>query len=411
MKRLFGLLLIFVLVAACTHDKPLPSGYEMLDRGDKGEIFVETVQAVRSGSYWETPKAGSQGTLLLGETNNFKSFVLLRFSNFASIDTPLVTSATLNLTQFTTTGEGAECRAFIYKVTDSWLADISDETEWENNVTWQDIQDKVDQSTSYGTLTATPQDSVTTVSTALDTNLVNDWIRSDTNYGIVLVFEQADLMVQFFSSESGSYFPTLDMIHVKSDSTIDTTTVSVNYDASLIQYATSVPEQELQENIDYLRVGNGSGYKSLIQFDLSSIPENATIHHTALSLTVNKNLNTSDTTGILIIASPVAQDSTWNPVDLTLYTLVTSPGAYAYDVFDTFSMDNADAADKFSLYTQMWLWGEPKGGLDNNGLLLKANYAGVNISEISFYSGLTDSTKAPTLRITYSLPPVSRFSK
>ncbi|MBN2412582.1 DNRLRE domain-containing protein [candidate division KSB1 bacterium] len=411
MKRLFGFLLIIVVISACTHDKPLPSGYEMLDRGDKGEIFVKTIPAVRSGTFWETPKAGIQGTLLLGETNNFKSFVLLRFISFTAIDSDLVTSATLNLTQFNSFGEGAECQASIYKVTDSWLADISDEAEWEKNVTWQDIQANVDQNTSYGTLTVSPQDSITTVSTPLDTSLVNEWVRSDTNYGIVLAFDQADLMVQFFSSEASNYFPTLDLIHIDTDSTIDTTSVSIYHDVSLIQYSTSVPEGELQENVDYINVGNGSGYKSLIQFDLTSIPEKATIHHALLSLTVNKNLNSTDTTGILIIATPVDEDSTWNPADLTLYSNITSPGAYAFDVYDSFSMDNADAAEKLSFFTQIWLWGDSGDGLDNNGLLLKANNAGVNITEISFYSGLSDSTKAPTMRITYSLPPTSRFSK
>ena len=410
MKRLFCFLLLSVIIAGCTHDKPLPSGYEMLDRGDKGEIFVKTLSAVRAGSYWETPKAGTQGTLLLGETGDFKSYIVLRFTNFAAIDTANVISATLKLHQFNTIGEGSECRADVYKVTDPWLADISDQADWEKNVTWQDIQNSVDQTTSYGTLSVSTQDTTTTVSTPLDTNLVNDWIRSDTNYGIVLAVNQADLMVQFFSSEASTNWPMLELIHIDSDNVTDTTSVSLYHDASLIQYNYNVPEKELQENVPLINIGNASGYKSLIQFDLKSIPEQATIHHALLTLTVNKELTSSDTTGILILASPVAEDSTWNPAGLTLYSDVTSPGGYAYNVFDSFAMASSDAVEKLAFFTQIWVWGEPEGGLSNNGLLLQPNDVGFDLTEISFYSGLNDSTKAPTMKVTYSMPPASRFS-
>jgi len=414
MKRFFGFLLLIIIIAGCTHDKPLPSGYEMLDRGDKGEIFVETVSAVRAGSYWETPKAGTRGTLLLGETENFKSFVVLRFTNFSAIDSADVISATLNLYQFNSYGEGTECRASVFKVTDPWLTDISDQAEWEKNVTWQDIQNSVDMSYSYGSLSHTPLDSagqIRTVSAHLDTSMVNDWIRTGSNYGILLAVDQADLMAQFFSSEASNYWPMLELIHVDQDSTVDTTSVSVYHDASLIQYNNSVPEKELQENVPLINIGNASGYKSLIQFDFTSIPEQATIHHALLTLTVNKDLTSSDTTGILILASPVVEDSTWDPAGLTLYGDVTSPGGYAYNVFDSFAMSSADAVEKLAFFTQIWIWGEPDGGLVNNGLLLQPNDEGLDLTEISFYSGLDDSSKAPTLKVTYSKPPASRFSK
>jgi len=411
MKRLVGFLLIIVIIAGCTHDKPLPSGYELLDRGNKGELIVKTYPAVRSGNYWTTPLSGGYGTLFLGEYKSFKSYILLRFVNFTVIDTAIVKSATLNLHQILHYDEGDSFNVSIYKVKDPWLPDVSDEKDWEKTVVWKDIQNIYDAAKIIGTLTVGPQDSAKTISTKLDTTLVNEWINSKTNYGLLMAFDKADIMAEFYSSESSSKWPTIEVIHVKKSGTLDTTIVNAYQDASLFQFDTPIPENTLQTDLNNLAVGNVSGFKSLIQFDLSNIPENATIHHAQLDLSVNKDLSKTFAPGIPILAVPVLDDSTWDLSKISLYSLNASPSSYARGDTVKFSYTHADAVQKMSFIIQRWVLKSESIGMPNYGLLLQSSVQGGDLSEISFYSGKDDSTTVPKLRVTYSLPPVSRFSE
>jgi len=404
------LALVVIVIANCTIDKPLPGAYEMIDRADKGSVVIKLFPAVKTASYWNTPLAGTETTLLLGETNNIKAYLLLRFTAFDDgIDTMRIAAATINFKQYSHSGNAAGFQASIYKVTAPWVSG-TDEDDWESQVSWETIKNSYDSATSYGTFTGSPQDTITTVSAAIDTSLINEWIDSDTNYGILLAADQTDLVTMFYSSENGTSLITLSLIQQNNDATFDTVSVNVYQDASVLQFASPVAENELQNNPEFLRVGNGSGYSSIVHFDLSSLPAEATIHHALLTMTINKELSGYAESGILIAASPVLSDTTGLPDDMTLYPLSSSPATYAYGDYDAFSYTTATDMKKMVSFTQAWLWGENSGGIDNLGLVLLPYNAGINVSEINFYSGIGDSALAPTLRVTYSLPPSSRFS-
>lgn len=404
-----SLALLVIISTQCTIDKPLPGAYEMIDRSEKGNVVVKSFPAIKTGSYWSTPLTGDETTLILGETNHIKSYVLLRFTNFDNADTMNIVAATINLKQFAHIGNATDFQALIYKVTGPWVADES-ESSWESLVSWETIKNNYDPGKTFGVFTGTQLDTISQVSANIDTSLVNEWINSETNYGIMLASENADLVTMFHSSENGSSLVTLDLVHKNKDNTLDTVSVNIYQDASLLQFTSPVAEYEIQRDPEILRVGNGSGYNSIVQFDLSSIPVEATIHHALLTLYINQDSSEYAKSGILIAGSPVLADTSGSVKDMSLYPLGSSPAFYAYGTFNNFSYTAAADIKKMVSFTQAWAWGENNDGIANLGMVLRPFSAGINVSEISFYSGKSDSALAPTLRVTYSLPPSSRFS-
>lgn len=418
MKRLLALLSLSFLLY-CTHDKPLPSGYELLNRENKGEIIVKEYPATRTAIYWSTPQAGIQNSLMLGQLNDYKSFVALRFVNFSEIDTTTINSVTLNLEQFFHYGDGSSFEVTIYPLTDAWVPTYTYESDWET-VVWDDIQGKIDYGKPIGSFTAGPSDSVSIVTVDLDTAIVNDWVRQyqllynddetddiEVNFGFILTLESADVMCQYYSAEVSGSWPFLSISYDPLDEEVEveTDTVYAYIDASLIQYDTDVMPEQLIEDPEYLQIGNASGYKTFLQFHTEDIPKEATIHHAMVTMNVVSNEDTTNLLPISVI--PVFEDSLWDPEEMVLDSLHEVPTAYASSIYDEFNMSNSEATSNMSTIVQHWAW-----NLYNNyGLLLFSGDEGYSLSEISFYSGKNDSTLVPKLRVTYSLPPDMRFSE
>ena len=285
-------------------------------------------------------------------------------------------------------------------------------TNWqETRVVWPDLEAGFDPSVLTGKLTVSAVDSAI-LKSALDIDLVKSWVAGEANEGIMLVPHNAGFIAEFFTTENGTKWPTLAVTARNGNNQVDTTVVgSYGYlaEASLLFNGSGIAEMELKRGGDRLTVGNGSGFRSLLRFDLSGIPINATINQAFLTLTVHSEGSRTRDFGLTLAASPVVSDSSWNPVTLLTDSLYSHPKAIALDSLVTFSLTNStlypSAIPELTGIVQRWTLNL----YPNWGLVLRSAEPGLNPDQMSFYSGETDSTLAPELRVTYTTPPSPRF--
>jgi hypothetical protein len=397
MKRIALLILLIAawMLSNCTSDKPLPSGFENLQRTYKGELKVLELTPTASGGYWEEPVAGSQTTLLLGKHGNAQSFALIRLINYTSLDTANVQSVRVNLRQSGRYGTGAAFTVAAHPVLSTWE---------EDTVVWSTIKDQYDK-TSELTTFSIPNADTGWVSFNVPAATMNNWItNTSSNYGILLDFSDASFMAQFISSDASASMGYASVVYKTKAGVLDTVTTYISNDASLLQNLTTTPVKTLERDKDRLQINNGTGYRSLLRFDLSTIPKNATIHQALLSLYVDKANSDTDSSGVTVYADAVVNDSTWNPVSLALDTLTTYPQASAYEDVDKVEFSTSTTIAAMSAVVQNWALSNPP----NYGMVLYGS-SGQDGQWISLYSGKDQPAYKPVLKITYSLPPSSRF--
>jgi len=390
----FLLLILAVAILSCTNDKPIPGAYEILQRGNKGDVVVTELRPEKTAIYWQTPQIGRTPNLLLGAYGDVSSVVLLRFLVFSPVDTPSVESAIIHLRQNHHFGEGDSFQVNVYPVTAEWV---------ETEVKWSDIENGYDTSDLLASFYVSPTDS-DVVDFEIPASLVNTWISQEDNSGIILTFEQASFMVNFISSDDFLNGGTMDLIyHPKSGGT-DTTFVNVIHDASLPVFQSDIEENTLVENPERLRIGNLSGYRALLRFDLSQLPPFATIHQAYLTFYIDQDKSAADSAGVKVAVTAL-KDSSWNPPDIVLDSEYQDPVAIAVSDNATLEFSSLTALQSMTGMFQRWMLEQQP----NYGLQLRSTEFGYDVSEMYFYSGADDSTKAPVLRITYSIPPTSKF--
>jgi len=388
---------ITAILAGCTNDKPLPSGYELLPRENKGDVLVKTVRANKASTFWETPIAGSRNTLLLGSHDNVKSFIAMRFLTYTVLDTPSVNSAVVRLTQSYHTGDGDSISVSVYPIEPDYA--------WvESEVVWNDIKDHFNADSVIARFKVAPIDSGV-IEFPLDLALVNQWVANDFNDGIIMMFDHADFMAEFYSSNASSNWGKLHVTYTKKGGTPDTTDLDVLSDASLLEFNAQIPEYQLDDQVDKLLVGNLTGYRSIINFDLSGIPKNATIHNVRLNFHIDRENSDTRSFGMRIKATPILNDSLANPENLEFANDSKAATDVALSTLQQFDFSSAEAMLAMNTIFQGWVSGQ----LTNYGLGLLPADPGLNTAKMSFYSGLADSSLAPTARITYSVPPTGRF--
>ena len=406
MKTLLGLFVSLLLVVNCTNDTPLPNSYELLDRDNKVGLLPQiTLRAERVAKYWQREPAGRNSMLLLGERENLSSFIIFDCQNLIKVDSAAqILSADLYLFA-DTLGETAPINVTMHQVLTSW---------GESSVIWDSVADYIDPS---------PIESFTVEPVNFDwnkiplTNLefleqwINDSYRSELQIkGMLLKFETAPYVLQFLSSDVSSGPPYIRVVTRNEESAENDTTIAYwSRDASLIQYDSAIPPLETEFSPDRLQVGNGSGYRSLVQFDLSQIPRQASIHQALLSFHVNQaESSTEPYNSMSIAAQLVVGDSTWqdaSSVKADSLNAATSDVASANN--ETFAFDSPRPINDVSRMVQRWVVDR----YPNSGFIVYPSNANSDFQEMSFYSGVNDTTLAPTLSIYYSIPPEHRFSE
>ncbi|OGB98746.1 hypothetical protein A2V82_17045 [candidate division KSB1 bacterium RBG_16_48_16] len=386
-----ALLVLGFIYVHCTTDKSLPSGFENLDRANRGDVSTARFPLSDFAVYRGTLPAGSTTTLLLGEYKNTRSYVAVMFQVSSSITSATVESAELTLPKSFHYGEGDSFLVSAYRIEKEW-----DET----TVLWSDLEAGYDQSNIVGSFRMNSIDSIDN-KLAISPELVNDWIdNSDTNYGLLLKFDQATFMNKLLSSEYTLGGGSLSVAYETTSGDLDTVTVNVASDASLIEYDSNVGESVIVKETDVLRVGNASGFNTLLKFDIANLPANANIHRAFIYLDIDST--NSETPEELMTANTYLvgdETDTWpdNSGDITTVDDVLAQGYMNYNY----------AAYEFNITTLVQKWAL---GQKNNGVVIKPAEHGKNVSELFFILRNDQSAETqPYLEISYSTSPTPRF--
>ncbi len=404
--RQFVWLLVVSLVALtmtqCTTETPLPSGYEQLNRDNLGELETQTFQSTQTADFRRMPVTGLRNNLLVGSYRGATAHTLMRFYPELSIDSTnidQIRSLDLYVFENNTYGESAA---------DSfWISVFSLPTNtWrEANVVWDDIDGTFSDADKVAELSLAIGDSIW-AHTSLPPETLFRWYNDDQNGGLLLKADGATGMASLDAYESQLNLSYLRLIFDDNDGETDTLNINVLADATVFQYDSSVPEENvLLEDPDVTRVTNLDGFRTLMRFDLSSIPVNATIHQTLLTLYIDQDQSETAFDGTTIELFPVVDDSVWKAESIAIDSART-PIQTVSDLEDDIVQFNSQSAMlNFNDLIQTWLLGKQP----NYGLLLQSASYGSNAASYRFYTGQSDSTKAPELKIIYSLPASPRF--
>jgi hypothetical protein len=321
---------------------------------------------------------------LVGVAQGYTTLSVLEFypSAFHLRDTVNVLSATLRLRLTYRSGDAAGLFSFdVYRVSRSWSP---------STLTWDSVQTGFyDASIKRGNFSGTITSDTGFISLALDTSMVREWISttatSDKRYGIILVPTSSSSVRgfrQFASSDSASWYPTLEIIAAGTSGTTQDTS---SYSSGM---GTFVGDVTLPNTPGVISVQAGIVYRSRLTFDVSFIPRGTIINSAFLSLDVvpASTQLTSFTTDTTMQAHVALSDDPSN---------IEALGAVLRPTSSTLTTMTGD----ISHAVQFWLRGR------NYGLVLRNTYPG-ETSRLDLY-GLSgaqaaNATTKPRLKITYS---------
>ncbi len=392
---LLAAILLLLLALACTNEEPLPSGFDALQRKNTGEIHVVTIEAIQSAQYRVKVNPGLTGSLLLGSHDGITSRVLLRFTNFSKVDTASVQSATLSINQSKKWGEGAGFSGTIHVVNAAWL---------ENAVQWPDISAQYNPAESIASYEVQAADSAV-VTASLPAALVNGWISGGANNGILLDFSSAAMLAQLTSVDVSTGYPTLAIAYIAKGGEADTVVIGPTEDASVFEFAQINPEKTLESETNRVWIDNSRGYRTLLRFDVSQFPKEATIHQALLTLPIDSELSATSSAGVAFRVNALTADSSWqDPAAIKVDSVYSAPNGTALSTLRAAQISATPEISYMSNIVQRWTTGIAK----NYGIVVQSTGYGSDLGKVAFYNGKEGFSK-PTLKITYSLPASARF--
>ncbi|MBN1465767.1 DNRLRE domain-containing protein [candidate division KSB1 bacterium] len=407
MKKILALVVMILSLTRCTNDRSIPNGYELFERDNKDGLAQPiTLLPLRVGCYWSLQPAGDKTNLLLGSGNSSQSFVIFGCENLAKADSGAeLVSAKLALRSSFHMGEATPFTVTAHRVAAEWA---------ESSVLWQDVKDSY-QADPVETFEFTPRDTTWHIIPMTNLAFMKEWISdahqsSQDIHGLLLKFERASGGSILASSEATLYPPYFEIVTRADDSSLDTTTAKLSHDASLVLNGTNVPPETLENDPATLRIGNGSGYRSLLLFDLAQIPREATIHQALLTFKTDRaEIYVPDASvGVTFsVAARALVDSSWTPTSIAIDSSASAAVDVASGTDDSFAFDSASPVQSVSQIVQRWV----SEIAPNYGLMIYPYYQNSDFQEMAFMSGVADANSAPTLVITYSLPPAHRFAQ
>ena len=281
-KRRWLPLILAVLVVSCSED-PTEQNALLAPLPFVGVAVRETTITATTGSSFRRSLPMNGAINLVGRNGNYTAISVFAFySNYFPIrDTVNVISARLSLRAANFFGDSTGSFGFTaHRISRSWSAGFTN---------WDSVQTGFyDASTVRGSYTGGVGADTEKITVELDTAMVREWLRTvgtgntDTKYGFVLVPTAGTGVVRgfhSFESDSTAYVPTLQIIAQNASGTVrDTASYSLGIDTFVGDNDALVSKPEL------LYVQAGIVYRSLLTFDVSSIPRGSTVHLAELQL-------------------------------------------------------------------------------------------------------------------------------
>ncbi|MCK5145933.1 DNRLRE domain-containing protein [bacterium] len=378
---IFSLLFImFILYSGCTDKNGNPVGLDIFDRDQFGEEHSLLIQTSASDTFYLEPmKSGNSQYLLLGEKDNFKYNVIFRVDTSGYPENHKVDSAFIYLFVYNMEGDTNDITLpQVYESNASWE---------EDDITWEYVEEN---GLTGAEVNITPRIvNKDTISFKIPNDLVEKWMADDNEAfkGLILDYTNNGNIYSILSGD-GSYksYMKLHTTDLADDTTHSSRIMFFDYDAF-------VSHHEIAQDPDRLWVINGIGYRSYLNFDLSVIPENATINNALLSMTLDTLASwPTQTNGFGVSINALESD-----FDISQDNNVQSQS----------DLNASTISDSLIINVRSIVQEWARQSYENKGFLLKGQAETIHWSGRSFYSSTADSTKRPTLKIFYSIPPVT----
>ena len=228
----------------------------------------------------------------------------------------------------------------------------------------------------------------------IDPNLVNKWIglQDSLRNGILIRPQGAFFVQRFLSLNATTNQPKLQLFHEDTTRTSPIETIASG-DASIIEVVTPPASGSYY-------VGNGVEYKTLLKYDLSEIPKEATINRAQLVVNINSThsyLSADDpfVIGVEAVLSELTDlDAGVDSLILNSKIRLITNSVAVLPSTSTLTINLNDLV-------QSWTSGQQA----NYGMLLETRSTGRDLYRMAIYSGELEPERAPKLEIQYSVPP------
>ena len=318
--------------------------------------------------------------MLVGQYQNYQARSLLKFNNLpTNYDSATVVSAKIKL-----------------KYTNYFYQDSMGTVSFDvfrlksplnfPTITYDSISSADIDNTIQGSFSGNPTDS-SVITITLNNQLAKDWLEfaADTNYsvknrGVIMIPNGGTAIKGFFTSQSGdeNLYPLLEIIVTKNSQT-DTLTLK----ESDGMFVSDAPNSVIQSDRIFLQ--SGVAFRSIMNFDLSKLPNNVVINDALLTLTLDTaNSYITQYSDQRLVAAMVTDTSTKTD-SLGFITLNRVGNVYSI---------------RFIVIMQNW----NSGVAPNYGLALR-NVSETGTMDIFSFFGpnYADTSVVPRLRIRYTL--------
>jgi hypothetical protein len=377
----FFLALVSLVWLGC-NEEPTSVGIGLLSSQDLVRVDTTTITAVTGTTVRKRINTGSSSEIMVGKFQGYEARALLRFTGVPdTLQSATVLSAYLILKANYRFGDPQGNLAFsVDKMVQGWT---------ETGVTW----DSISTASYVQTTTTSFSEAIAdtdSVAVSLDPNLMHDWFQaaadSQAIEGIVLIPTDASNKIVGFNSFQSSdalEIPRL-VVTVLNGTEQDTLTLAYGQDA----YVANIDNLNSDPNLLYVQAG--VAYRSIVTFDLSSVPSHVGIHQAMLELTLNPS------TSILSSTSSLNSQS----IDSLLsYFLVTADSVdnFSYILGQRLNPDSTVYSFAITPDVQHWINGKP-----NLGVQIEALAESSRLDLFTFYLSSPNASLRPRLRIVYS---------
>jgi hypothetical protein len=369
---------IALLMVSCSLEKPSPVGAQYFERENRGaENHLVVYSAPSDTSYKTTVSCGKSTYLFFGMDKDIEALTFVVFDT-VKITEPILKAVLSFQTILYIASETLPIDVSVYTTDATW-----EETSitWENHIL----------PSSTGPIQTVQIQSADTfmVEAEIPAELAAAMVTPDSlvkRIGIMLKVDAGGCLFQSFSME---YSSTSEAVpHLTLYTASDTLSVWPEKDAF-------VANTNRAPVADRIRIQNGIAERSLLFFDLSAIPSEASINRALLILHSESGAAVpNDTSAFYFTIYPLA-DSLQNVSDVRIDTALVASGSIKGD----------SCRAVITSIVQYWTAKTIKNaGIMLNGILEESDLAGQ-----SLYSAQADSSLMPKLDVFYSLPPSSRF--
>ncbi|MCG8606371.1 hypothetical protein MJD09_15475 [bacterium] len=336
---------------------------------------------------------GESGALFLGEFDNARCRILMRWENLGLVENEIL-EATILLTSrevFGATSSKSFFTTTVHEVTTDW-----DETTVTNETLGNAIQSRsLGQGEILSTIEMTVGDTLLPhvdriPLTTEGVELVNQWrdtLEVADNRGIVLDFASVNFL-KAFEGRTSIDRPRLEMIVALDSTARDTLLFAPSGDAFLVEERTMLEPGPLY-------IDNAFSHQAVIKFrvDSETIPRETIINRAVLLLTVDSERSLMGETGFRFQIVRLAEefqepnhvqiDSTFAPLSLVIDQSSTGLGI------------------PIESLVQDWV----SALAENHGILIRSASPGADVSRMTLFSSASDSSSAPSLQIEFSVAP------